>query len=80
MQAKVALFQMLRDRGTAYVFGNPGTTELNFVEMFADFPQTTYVLALQDAIPVGMAYGFAQGTGQPAVVNLHIINTVVRGH
>ena len=79
MQAKVALFEMLRDRGTAYVFGNPGTTELNFVEMFADYPQITYVLALQDAIPVGMAYGFAQATGQPAVVNLHITPGLANG-
>ncbi|HVI84476.1 MAG TPA: thiamine pyrophosphate-dependent enzyme [bacterium] len=79
MLAKVALFEMLRDRGTAYVFGNPGTTELNFVEMFADYPQITYVLALQDAIPVGMAYGLAQATGQPAFVNLHITPGLANG-
>jgi len=72
MQAKTALFEMLRQRGVRHVFGNPGTTELNFMEMFADYPNITYVLGLQDAIPVGMAYGYAQATGQPAFVNLHI--------
>jgi benzoylformate decarboxylase len=79
MQAKIALFEMLRDRGTSYVFGNPGTTELNFMEMFADYPQITYILGLQDAIPVGMAYGFAQATGKPAMVNLHITPGLANG-
>ena len=79
MQAKTALFEMLRDRGIRYVFGNPGTTELNFMEMFADYPDITYVLALQDAIPVGMAYGYAQATGKPAFVNLHITPGLANG-
>ncbi|HKV46175.1 MAG TPA: thiamine pyrophosphate-binding protein, partial [bacterium] len=79
MQAKTALFEMLRDRGIRYVFGNPGTTELNFMEMFADYPDITYVLALQDAIPVGMAYGYAQATGTPAFVNLHITPGLANG-
>jgi benzoylformate decarboxylase len=79
MQAKTALFEMLRQRGVRYVFGNPGTTELNFMEMFADFPDITYILSLQDAIPVGMGYGFAQATGQPAFVNLHVTPGLANG-
>ncbi|HYM92127.1 MAG TPA: thiamine pyrophosphate-binding protein, partial [bacterium] len=79
MQAKTVLFEMLRDRGVRHVFGNPGTTELNFMEMFADYPEITYVLALQDAIPVGMAYGYAQATGAPAFVNLHITPGLANG-
>ena len=79
MQAKTVLFEMLRDRGVRHVFGNPGTTELNFMEMFADYPEITYVLALQDAIPVGMAYGFAQASGAPAFVNLHITPGLANG-
>jgi benzoylformate decarboxylase len=79
MQAKTVLFEMLRDRGIRHVFGNPGTTELNFMEMFADYPEITYVLALQDAIPVGMAYGYAQASGEPAFVNLHITPGLANG-
>jgi benzoylformate decarboxylase len=79
MQAKTALFEMLRQRGVRYVFGNPGTTELNFMEMFAEYPDITYVLGLQDSIPVGMAYGHALATGTPAVVNLHITPGVANG-
>ena len=79
MQAKTVLFEMLRDRGVRHVFGNPGTTELNFMEMFADYPEIAYVLALQDAIPVGMGYGYAQATGTPAFVNLHITPGLANG-
>ncbi len=79
MLAKTALFEMLRQRGVRYVFGNPGTTELGFMEMFADYPDIRYVLALQDAIPVGMAYGYAMATGEPAFVNLHITPGLANG-
>jgi benzoylformate decarboxylase len=79
MLAKTAMFEMLRARPVRYVFGNPGTTELNFMEMFADYPDIGYVLALQDAIPVGMAYGYAQATGEPALVNLHITPGLANG-
>ena len=79
MLAKVAMFEMLRARPLHYVFGNPGTTELSFMEMFADYPDIRYILALQDAIPVGMAYGYAQATGQPAFVNLHITPGLANG-
>ncbi len=79
MQAKTALFEMLRQRGVRHVFGNPGTTELNIMEMFAEYPDITYVLGLQDAIPVGMAYGYALAAGTPAVVNLHITPGLANG-
>ncbi|HLJ61236.1 MAG TPA: thiamine pyrophosphate-binding protein [bacterium] len=79
MLAKTALFEMLRQRGVRHVFGNPGTTELSFMEMFADYPDVGYVLSLQDAIPVGMAYGYAMATGEPAFVNLHITPGLANG-
>jgi benzoylformate decarboxylase len=79
MLAKVALFEMLRARGIRHVFGNPGTTELNFMEMFADYPDVEYVLGLADAVPVGMGYGYAQATGRPAFVNLHITPGLANG-
>ena len=64
-----AVFAMLRERGLTTMFGNPGSTEL---PMLADFPSDfRYVLGLQEAAVVGMADGFAQASGGPAVVNLH---------
>lgn len=51
------------------VFGNPGSTEQTFLQ---DFPgDFTYVLALQEASASAMADGFAQATGNAALVNLH---------
>ena len=62
-------FDLLRDLGMTTVFGNPGSTELPFLE---DFPQDfRYVLGLQEASVLGMADGYAQGTGRAALVNLH---------
>jgi benzoylformate decarboxylase len=51
------------------IFGNPGSTELAFLRDFpADFQ---YVLALQEAVAVGMADGYAQATRRAALINLH---------
>jgi benzoylformate decarboxylase len=64
-----ATYELLRGHGITTMFGNPGSTELPFL---ADFPDDfTYVLALQEAVAVGMADGWAQATGKPAFVNLH---------
>src|SRR3954453_14649371 len=64
-----ASFELLRRHGMTTMFGNPGSTEL---PMLADFPEDfSYVLALHEAVAVGMADGFAQATGAPALVNLH---------
>src|SRR3954464_5033212 len=64
-----AVYGFLRERGMTTVFGNPGSTELPFLQDFPD--DFTYVLALQEAAVVGMADGFAQASGRPAIVNLH---------
>jgi benzoylformate decarboxylase len=62
-------YDLLRDLRMTTIFGNPGSTELPFLR---DFPEDfRYVLALQEASALGMADGYAQGTGQAAFVNLH---------
>ncbi len=72
-----AVFTMLRDRGLTTIFGNPGSTEL---PMLAEFPADfRYVLGLQEAAVVGMADGFAQASGKPALVNLHTAPGVGNG-
>jgi benzoylformate decarboxylase len=64
-----ATFDLFRAHGMTTMFGNPGSTEL---PMLADFPADfRYVLALQEAVVVGMADGFAQASGKTTVVNLH---------
>jgi benzoylformate decarboxylase len=64
-----ATFELLRARGITTLFGNPGSTELPMLGEFpADF---RYILGLQEAVAVGMADGYAQASGRPALVNLH---------
>src|SRR5919112_2043213 len=64
-----ATFDMLRARGMTAVFGNPGSTELPFLEQFPD--DFRYVLGLHEGVAVGIADGYAQASGRPALVNLH---------
>ena len=73
---RAAVFDLLRRHDITRIFGNPGSTEL---PMFTDFPSDfDYVGALQEAIALSMADGFAQATGGPALVNLH--SAVGLGH
>lgn len=64
-----AAFDLFRAHGMTTVFGNPGSTEL---PMLAGFPgDFRYVLGLHEAVVVGMADGYAQACGRPALANLH---------
>lgn len=66
---RAATRELLRSRGATTVFGDPGSTELPFLQ---DLPEDfRYVLGLQEAVVVGMADGHAQATGRTALVNLH---------
>jgi glyoxylate carboligase len=62
-------YDLLRRHGVTTVFGNPGSNELPFLKNFpADF---RYFLGLHEGVVMGMADGYAQATGKPALVNLH---------
>jgi benzoylformate decarboxylase len=67
---------LMRGLGMTTVFGNPGSTELDFL---ADWPDDfRYVLGLQELCVVSMADGYAQYTGDAAMVSLHSVGGV--GH
>jgi benzoylformate decarboxylase len=69
MNVRDAFYDILRTHGITTIFGNPGSNELPLLQDFpADF---RYILALQEGAAIGMADGFAQATGRPALVNLH---------
>ncbi|MGA7861077.1 MAG: thiamine pyrophosphate-binding protein [Thermoplasmata archaeon] len=59
--------ELLARRGVNEIFGNPGTTELPFLEGV----HQRYYLTLHDSIAAGAADGLAQVTGSVAVANLH---------
>jgi benzoylformate decarboxylase len=71
-----AAFDVLRERGLTTVFANPGSTEVAFLGGLPD--DFEFVLALHEGALVGMATGFAIGSGEPAFVLLH--TTAGLGH
>lgn len=71
MTGAQAMYAMLAREGVRYVFGNPGTTELPLMELFAERDEITYILALHEDSALGIAAGYADATSRPAVVNLH---------
>ena len=76
MQVAARLIEILRAAGVDYLFGNPGTTELPFLDAL-DGSGLTYVVALQEATAAAAADGYAQASGRLGVVNLGRIK--VRG-
>jgi benzoylformate decarboxylase len=64
-----AVVQLLRDCGMTTVFGNPGSTELPFLDRWPD--DLRYVLGLQESSVVAMADGYARATGRAAFCSLH---------
>jgi len=71
-RGKHLFIQSLVSQGVRYIFGNPGTTESPLMDVLADDPRITYVLALHEGVAVGMADAYALATGRPSVVNLHV--------
>jgi benzoylformate decarboxylase len=69
--AKKALIELLRAEGVEYVFGIPGATEIHFLDALEQAPDLQYVLALHEAVCVGMAEGYARVSGKPGFLNLH---------
>lgn len=66
---RTVVHEILRRHGLRSVFGNPGSNELPFLKDFpADF---RYYLGLHEGVAMGMADGYAQASGRPAIVNLH---------
>lgn len=71
MSGAQAFYEMLVRQSVRYVFGNPGTSELPLMDVFAERDEIEYVLALHEDSALGIAAGYAEATGKPAVVNLH---------
>ncbi len=69
MTVREATLDLLRSLGVTKFFGNPGSTELPFLDRWPE--DIEYVLGLQEASVVAMADGYARATGNAAFVNLH---------
>ena len=78
MNVGAVVMEILRASGVRYLFGNPGTTELSFLDALPD-SRLEYIVALQEATAVAAADGYAQASGQVGVVNLHVLPGVANG-
>src|SRR5438105_6135000 len=78
MNVAAIVMEILRSSGVRYLFGNPGTTELTFLDAVPD-SGLEYIVALQEATAVAAADGYAQASGQVGVVNLHVLPGVANG-
>ncbi|WP_336318761.1 benzoylformate decarboxylase [Streptomyces lavendofoliae] len=58
---------VLRRLGLTTIFSNPSHTEMKLFEAWPD-DEFRFVMGLQEASVVGMADGYAQATGEPALV------------
>lgn len=78
--ARQAFFEVARTEGARYLFSNPGTTELPiFDELAEEGAGVELILCLHEAVAVGAADGYAQATGRPSLVNLHILPGLTNG-
>ena len=71
MTTAAALLTCLKSAGVRYLFGNPGTTELPFLDAL-DGSGVQYVVGLQEASVVAAADGYAQASGAVGVANVHV--------
>jgi benzoylformate decarboxylase len=71
LSGKQAFLQVLKQEGVELMFGNPGTTELPLMDGLAREPGIRYILALQEAVAIAMADGYAQASGKLAAANVH---------
>lgn len=71
MECAAALLALLRSAGVRHLFGNPGTTELPFLDALPD-SGIDYVVGLQEAVAVAAADGYAQASRSLGVANVHV--------
>ncbi len=79
MKAAGRLIELAQSEGVDRVFGNPGTTELPFMDELAKVPEFPYYLGLHEGTAVSMADGYARATRRPSFLNLHIAAGLAHG-
>ncbi|MBM3225342.1 MAG: thiamine pyrophosphate-binding protein [Candidatus Tectomicrobia bacterium] len=72
MSGRQAIMEIFRNAGVQYIFGNPGTTELGFVDILQEYPQLQYIMCLHEGVAMGAAHMYANASGKTGVVNLHV--------
>lgn len=68
------IIDVMRSEGVEYVFGNPGSTEMPFIDAIAGSGDISYVMGLHESCVIAMAEGYAQATGKPTMINVHTMS------
>jgi len=71
MAGKTAIMEILKEEGTKYIFGLPGTTEVKFLDELTNHPELEFVLSMHEDLVVAMAEGYTRASGKVAFANLH---------
>ena len=71
LSGKTALLELLKQEGVRIMFGNPGTTELPLMDALAASRSCATCWRCRKPPAMSMADGYAQASGELAVVNLH---------
>lgn len=66
------LFDMLHHYNIPFIFGNPGTSELPFIDGAEQDERVTYISALHEANAVSMAMGYARQSQKAGVSIVHV--------
>jgi len=72
MRGRQVFMESLIAHGVERIFGNPGTTESPLIDCLPDYPSIEYVLALHEGVALCAASYYAQASGKPAAVNMHV--------
>lgn len=72
MNGAESLLKSLVASDVTVCFGNPGTSEMQFVAALDAVPEMRPVLGLQENVVTGAADGYARMTGKPAATLLHL--------
>jgi benzoylformate decarboxylase len=67
-----AFLEVLAAAGVEYIFGNPGSTELPLSDALARDSRFRYIFGLHEGPLAAMGDGYAQASGSPGVVCVHI--------
>lgn len=66
--------EQMKAAGAKYLFANPGSFEVGFLDAFLDQPMQL-ILGMHEGIVISAADGYAKVSGEPAFVLVHVIAT-----
>ena len=67
------MVEQMAAAGVRFLFTNPGSFEVGFFDAFLDRPGMQLIMGLHEGIVISMADGYHKASGEPALVNVHVI-------